>query len=395
MTQPTVQSTFRNFSNRIWLSVISAIVLVNLAAQVQAAEGLAANTTKSPVADIFPLPEEAKSFQDVFNFVREIDSRETSGMHQDEMQDYQRKVARSVLAIAEKVLKEKLENQDLMQTVAIKLQALEVMDDLGEPRADKLFAQAIKKATQDEHPDVRAVGMKYLVESGFKRWDTMNAKERKAWRNHITAYLQEVENLQMLMAVIDFLSAVGGEHLSKDMLAELLPVFRKSGNPRLVTAAGRLEGIARRMNLPGNKIEMQGMLLDGTQLNWSAYRGKVVLVDFWATWCGPCRVEVPNLLRLYNAYHEKGFDVLGISLDKTAKEAEEYIAQMEIPWATLFSEDKGQRGWQHPLAVHYGINGIPRAILVDRDGTVVHMNARGGILANELRRMLGEPASSK
>ncbi|MCH2114607.1 MAG: TlpA family protein disulfide reductase [Pirellulales bacterium] len=368
---------------------------MNLAAQVQAAEGLAANTTKSPVADIFPLPEEAKSFQDVFNFVREIDSRETSGMHQDEMQDYQRKVARSVLAIAEKVLKEKLENQDLMQTVAIKLQALEVMDDLGEPRADKLFAQAIKKATQDEHPDVRAVGMKYLVESGFKRWDTMNAKERKAWRNHITAYLQEVENLQMLMAVIDFLSAVGGEHLSKDMLAELLPVFRKSGNPRLVTAAGRLEGIARRMNLPGNKIEMQGMLLDGTQLNWSAYRGKVVLVDFWATWCGPCRVEVPNLLRLYNAYHEKGFDVLGISLDKTAKEAEEYIAQMEIPWATLFSEDKGQRGWQHPLAVHYGINGIPRAILVDRDGTVVHMNARGGILANELRRMLGEPASSK
>jgi len=238
------------------------------------------------------------------------------------------------------------------------------------------------------------VGMKYFVESGFKRWATWDVTERKAWIKKITKHVEQTFDLQMLMAVIDFLSNVAGERFATEMLAQLLPVFQESENDGVVEAASRLEGIARRLSLPGNKIEVDGVLLDGTPLDWSAYRGKVVLVDFWATWCRPCRAEVPNLLKLYRAYHEKGFDILGISLDTMHEHAEEYIRQSEIPWATLFSEDEEQRGWKHPLAVHYGINGIPRAILVDRDGTVVHMNARGQTLATELRRMLGEPVSA-
>ena len=94
---------------------------------------------------------------------------------------------------------------------------------------------------------------------------------------------------------------------------------------------------------------------------------------------------------MYKAYHDKGFEVLGISLDEKPSQAKSYIKQSKIPWATMFSKDPEARVWQNPMAVRYGINGIPRAILVDRDGKVVSMNARGKNLEKELRRLLGEP----
>ena len=103
-----------------------------------------------------------------------------------------------------------------------------------------------------------------------------------------------------------------------------------------------LEGINRRLNLPGNKLELSGKFLDGTELDWDAYRGKVVLVDYWATWCGPCRAEVPNVLENYLKYHDKGFDVIGISLDDKRSDAEDYVKQTNIPWPSLFHEIVGR-----------------------------------------------------
>ncbi|MCA9232217.1 MAG: TlpA family protein disulfide reductase, partial [Planctomycetales bacterium] len=203
-----------------------------------------------------------------------------------------------------------------------------------------------------------------------------------------------VEQLQLTLTVVDFLGDMESDELAKEMLNKVMPGFRQSKDEQVQSNLPMIEGIVRRINLPGQRMELHGTMLDGTPLDWESYRGKVVLVDFWATWCGPCRQEVPNVLKQYHAYHDKGFDVLGISLDKTAADANSYIEQAEIPWATLFSENETERGWEHPMARYYGISGIPRAILVDRDGTVVSMNARGKELARLLRKMLGEPLAS-
>jgi thiol-disulfide isomerase/thioredoxin len=142
----------------------------------------------------------------------------------------------------------------------------------------------------------------------------------------------------------------------------------------------------------GNQMEISGELLSGGEIDWPSFsKDKVVLVDFWATWCGPCRAEIPNVLDMYEKYHDKGFEVLGVSLDRKPEDAKKYVAQNKLPWDSLFPANEEDRFWNHPLAKYYGIGGIPTAILVGKDGKVVNMNARDEVLRDELQRLLGEP----
>jgi thiol-disulfide isomerase/thioredoxin len=195
----------------------------------------------------------------------------------------------------------------------------------------------------------------------------------------------------MVATVVDFLGSSNSEKLAVGLLEETIAHFQTSSTAEIQEALISLQGTQRRMNLPGNSIELSGQLLDGSELDWSSYRGKVVLVDYWATWCGPCREEIPNVLEAYRGYHDKGFEVLGISLDESPEQAKAYIETSNLPWATLFSKKKSARGWQHPMVVHYGISGIPQAILVDQEGKVVNLSARGPVLMRELQRLLGDP----
>ena len=113
--------------------------------------------------------------------------------------------------------------------------------------------------------------------------------------------------------------------------------------------------------------------LDGNPISLQQYRGKVVLLDFWAVWCGPCIAEMPNVKKVYDTYKDKGFEVIGVSLDTDETRLRDYLKENEIPWRQVFS---GQ-GWQSPVAQKYGINAIPAPWLIDRDGTLITHQARG------------------
>ncbi len=149
-------------------------------------------------------------------------------------------------------------------------------------------------------------------------------------------------------------------------------------------------------NMIGKPLPLEGETLAGEKFDWSQYEGKVVLVDFWASWCAPCRREIPNVLAQYKKYHDQGFDVVGICLDTDLDKAKSYIADAEVPWPSLFEKDSG---WKHPMAVRYKINAIPTAILVDRDGNAVSLAARGEklqeLLAKEFPETDGDDTDDK
>jgi len=381
-------------SNSLMFFALSLLLNTAACAQTAAPD---ANALTPEQTETFAIPEGIKNFEQLIAFVEELSGLEPAGESEQEKVAHHRKFARTIVAAAEQIFSGKISDQGAKQSVDLKLQGLRFLQELGEPKASERLAEAIEAAQADKRPLVQAVGEKFMIESGFARWGTWGKEEKTKLIDKIIVVVSSRKpdeiQVDLVMKVVDFLGDRNDEVYARQLLTKLMPHFQTSKNPQMQQMLTSLQGLQRRMNLPGNEIKLTGTMLDGSELDWASYRGKVVLVDFWATWCGPCRTEVPNVLKMYHAYHDKGFEVLGISLDERREQAESYIKQTKIPWPSLFSEKPAERGWKNPMAVRYGITGIPRAILVDREGKVVHMTARGVNLGRELRRLLGEPVA--
>jgi len=125
----------------------------------------------------------------------------------------------------------------------------------------------------------------------------------------------------------------------------------------------------------------------GKPVSLSGEKGKVVLVDFWATWCGPCRAEFPNVKQTYESYHEKGFDIIGVSLDDDKSKLADYIKDKGVVWPQFFDGN----GWSNKLAVKYGIRSIPATFLVDAKGNLLGKDLRGP----ELQAAVSNAVASK
>ncbi len=116
-------------------------------------------------------------------------------------------------------------------------------------------------------------------------------------------------------------------------------------------------------------LPFKGNDLDNKPVSLAAYKGKVVLLDFWATWCPPCREEVPNLVKTYNAYHTKGLEVVGVSLDREGDRAKlvSYTKENKMPWRQVYDG----KYWQAAMAKAYGVQSIPFSVLIGRDGKIL------------------------
>jgi thiol-disulfide isomerase/thioredoxin len=124
---------------------------------------------------------------------------------------------------------------------------------------------------------------------------------------------------------------------------------------------------------------------DGTKIKLSSLKGQVVLLDFWASWCGPCRKENPNVVDVYNRYKDKGFTVYSVSLDNKKPNWLAAIKKDGLEWPNHVSDLKG---WQSDAAAIYGINSIPMTYLLDADGIIVASNLRGAQLETKIKEIL-------
>jgi thiol-disulfide isomerase/thioredoxin len=124
----------------------------------------------------------------------------------------------------------------------------------------------------------------------------------------------------------------------------------------------------------------------GRPLSLASYKGKVVLVDFWATWCGPCVRELPNVIAAYKKYHGKGFEIIGVSLDEDQPTLERFLKDNDVPWQQYFDG----KMWDNKLAMKYGVNLAPTTYLLDADGKILGKNLRGPDLEAAVAKALAK-----
>lgn len=131
--------------------------------------------------------------------------------------------------------------------------------------------------------------------------------------------------------------------------------------------------------------DLAGMTPDSSTYSLKQMRGKVVMVDFWASWCGPCRKENPNVVANYHKYKDKGFDILGVSLDRNIQAWKKAIDADGLPWHHI----SDLKGWQSSHAALYSVTSIPQTLLIDREGKIIARNLRGEQLGAKLEEIFG------
>jgi len=158
----------------------------------------------------------------------------------------------------------------------------------------------------------------------------------------------------------------------------------------LLKSDPRFEKIRKKMkdNIGFGKMakDFTVKLNTGGDFQLSKQKGKVVLIDFWATWCGPCRKEIPNLKQYYQAFKGKGFEIIGISLDKQEAQLKEYLEKEKLPWKISFSG----KFWNDETARLYKVHAIPSYWLVDKKGVLRHFGLRGEQLKKAVEELLAE-----
>jgi len=173
---------------------------------------------------------------------------------------------------------------------------------------------------------------------------------------------------------------LGQEQEGKDALKECIRL--RPGSTWATAAQSVLAGPP-----PSNGTaarEFKAASTTGDEITLEKYRGKIILLDFWATWCGPCRAELPNIKEIWKKHNSDQFVIIGVSLDTDSKKFNDYVAKERLTWPQYFDK----LGWHNKIAQLYRVNAIPSAIVIDQNGTVHSVGLRGGKLAAEIDDLL-------
>jgi peroxiredoxin len=299
-----------------------------------------------------------------------------AGVHAS-LADLQRDFQQKKLAALEAYLKVHASAVDVAEAIveAVGLaQALERLDQV------LLYADRYVK----EHASGPAVSQMRIVRAAAMRDSGDAAGAEKALRELID---NAGEDVKLLVEAATTLGEMLVDNGNKEKAVELMNTVGAS-RPMVRGLKEHMSGIADTYNLIGTEPTAIGRPdLAGVQIDLAEYKGKVVLLDFWATWCGPCIAELPHVQAAYEKYHGKGFEIIGISLDRDRAALEKFIADRKMTWRQHWDE-------KNEVAGAYGVRSIPSTWLIAPDGKVAAVGLRGEQLGRRLARFYPEPKAA-
>jgi thiol-disulfide isomerase/thioredoxin len=190
----------------------------------------------------------------------------------------------------------------------------------------------------------------------------------------------------LFFVVVGMIVCAAGQYLARGILGACIGLIAG-----LLLGSGFADEFARpklakhHLNQPA---KLSGITLQGKLFEITSRRGNVVLVDFWATWCAPCRAELPGIKALHKRYHDEGLEIVGVSLDNSRDTLTAFVEEKKIPWPQIFTDAPGSQGWENPLIHEYTIDAIPYTLLVDREGKIVASGLIGSSLEDAVAKVM-------
>jgi thiol-disulfide isomerase/thioredoxin len=345
-------------------------------------------STNRGVPSVPSLPE--GSPQQLLQFIDNLTAANVKPSSREEMIAYMRDVAAVSLQAANKILAQVKPTDSMHERASkMKLESLMMLGRFGDEKAAAEMAKYALTLVDSPSKELAKEAQRLVIVSDYQNAISANNVQsaQVVVRKMATLLMSDPNDEQTAGLATQLAGALehmpGGEVAAADAYRKFGPLLAKSSNEQIQKMGESFAGTMRRLSLPGHPMEISGTLLNGQRFDPKTLAGKVVLVEFWATWCGPCVDEIPNVREQYDKYHKDGFEVVGISLDQERETLERFVAEQNLPWPILFEEPEGD-GWQHPLATFYGISGIPTVVLIGRDGKVITLDARGASLKAQL-----------
>jgi thiol-disulfide isomerase/thioredoxin len=246
---------------------------------------------------------------------------------------------------------------------ALKARTAEMMKDPKVPDMLKLHIFSVNHLTE------------WAVKNGKRNLDPGSAETQKAYTEAFFAAADVLSNKDEIFKML-LLQAKSGREFSDEEKRGIAK--RVQEHPQ---ASAGIQAMAKTI-LTGEKsyavgkpLELSFVAFDGRKINLADLKGKVVLIDFWATWCGPCVAEMPNVKSVYNKYHADGFEILGISLDESKDDLTRFLKKNEITWPQYFDGKQ----WNNDISFRFGIDAVPTEWLIDKKGILRAVEARGNL----------------